>query len=179
MTAVRLFEELGRLPPGRHGIDPDEVARQQRLRLMAAMLDAVARYGYGPTAVSDVLAAAGVSRRTFYEHFADKEECFLRAFDHVIAVMRDAIGERMKATGSGRAVGELVLQTIAANPEIAWSCLVGVLALPGGWMIREEAIEPLLVNYRAMGLLHRVCRLLTEGTPELLPAPLEDVEAAG
>ena len=85
------FEALQRLPPGRHSVPAEEVARQQRLRLMAGMLDAVGEQGYVATSVADVLSRAGVSRRTFYEHFADKEACFLQAFDHVAAVSRDAV----------------------------------------------------------------------------------------
>jgi AcrR family transcriptional regulator len=63
----------------------DEVARNQRTRIYGAMIEAVWRQGYRETAVADVLALAGVSRRAFYEHFANKEACFLATFDIVVA----------------------------------------------------------------------------------------------
>ena len=53
----------------------------QRERLIAAMLKAAAELGYRETNVQDVIDRAGVSRPTFYEHFANKEDCFLAAFD--------------------------------------------------------------------------------------------------
>ena len=52
-----------------------------RGRLICAIADAVAAEGYAATSVADVIALAGVSRKTFYEHFADKEACFLAAYD--------------------------------------------------------------------------------------------------
>jgi AcrR family transcriptional regulator len=63
----------------------EEVARNQRTRIYGAMIEAVWRRGYRNAAVADVLALAGVSRRAFYEHFANKEACFLATFDIVVA----------------------------------------------------------------------------------------------
>jgi AcrR family transcriptional regulator len=52
--------------------------------MMAAIIDLVAADGYAATTVGDVIARAGVSRKTFYEHFADKQACFLAAFDEAV-----------------------------------------------------------------------------------------------
>lgn len=49
------------------------------------MLEAVGRNGYRATTVADVIVGAGVSRKTFYKHFANKQECFLAAYDVVSA----------------------------------------------------------------------------------------------
>jgi AcrR family transcriptional regulator len=49
------------------------------------MVEAVAQYGYEKTSVKQVVALAGVSRRSFYEHFTNKEECFLTSFDLIAA----------------------------------------------------------------------------------------------
>lgn len=70
-----------RLPRGRHGLSPDEVATIQRRRLMVAMADAVAAEGYVGTSVASVLERAGVSRVTFYQQFTSKLDCFLETFD--------------------------------------------------------------------------------------------------
>ncbi len=55
---------------------PSEAA----VRLVAGMLDAIEDKGYGALTISDVVRHARVSKRTFYEHFKTKEECFLAAY---------------------------------------------------------------------------------------------------
>jgi AcrR family transcriptional regulator len=82
------------LPRGRHGLSREEVAASQRGRMLEACFRVVAEKGYTRFTVADVLAAAGVSRETFYEHFRDKEDCFLAAYElsveAVLAAMRHA-----------------------------------------------------------------------------------------
>ncbi len=73
-----------RLPKGPHGITPTDVARHQRIRMHGAMIEAVATRGYQNTSVRHVIGLAGVSRRAFYEQFANKEECFMETFDLVV-----------------------------------------------------------------------------------------------
>jgi len=51
-----------------------------RQRLLVAMAEVITQKGYAATTVADVVAAARVSRRTFYEHFADKQACFLQCY---------------------------------------------------------------------------------------------------
>lgn len=63
----------------------DAVARHQRTRLYGAMIEAVHKWGYPSTTVAHVIALAGVSRRAFYEQFANKEECFLATYDIAVA----------------------------------------------------------------------------------------------
>src|SRR3954451_3272974 len=79
------------LPRGPHGLERDVVLASQRGRMLGAMADAVARKTYAGTTVADVVAGAGVSRKTFYEHFRDKEECFLAAFDAGVDTLLEAI----------------------------------------------------------------------------------------
>jgi len=63
----------------------------QEGRLICAVADAVASKGYAETTVADVIALAGVSRRTFYEHFEDKEACFLASYDTGAKAIFDAM----------------------------------------------------------------------------------------
>jgi AcrR family transcriptional regulator len=70
-----------RLPPGPHRLERTEVMRHQRIRIHGAMVEAVAISGFEGTSVKQVIALAGVSRRSFYEHFANKQECLLATFD--------------------------------------------------------------------------------------------------
>jgi len=67
-----------RLRPGPHRLDPHEIAVHQRARIHGAMVEAVARDGYDGVTVRQVIGLAGVSRRSFYEHFANRHECFLK-----------------------------------------------------------------------------------------------------
>jgi AcrR family transcriptional regulator len=73
-----------RLPKGPHGITAPEVAHHQRIRMHGAMIEAVATRGYENTSVKHVIGLAGVSRRAFYEQFANKEDCFMETFDLIV-----------------------------------------------------------------------------------------------
>src|SRR5215208_2116777 len=111
------------LPRGPHGLERDVVLASQRGRMLGAMAQAVAVNTYGGTTVADVVAGAGVSRKTFYEHFRDKEECFLAAFDGGVERLLGAIVEA-EADEDGwiprmRARVRAYLVTLADNPAFA------------------------------------------------------------
>jgi AcrR family transcriptional regulator len=76
-----LANSSGKFPAGVRKLPSDLVRAIQRERLIVAMLNAAADLGYLETNVQDVIDRAGVSRPTFYEHFSNKEDCFLAAFD--------------------------------------------------------------------------------------------------
>ena len=76
-----LANSRGKFPSGVRKLPPDLIRAIQRERLIVAMLNAAADLGYLETNVQDVIDRAGVSRPTFYEHFSNKEDCFLAAFD--------------------------------------------------------------------------------------------------
>ncbi|HEY5286668.1 MAG TPA: TetR family transcriptional regulator [Solirubrobacteraceae bacterium] len=63
----------------------ERVAEIQRARLLAAMIDVCAERGVAEVTVAHVVERAGVSRRTFYEIYSDREECFLEALDEGLA----------------------------------------------------------------------------------------------
>ena len=63
----------------------ERVAEIQRARILAAMAEEVAERGESNVTVARVIARSGVSRRTFYELFVDRDECFLAAFDDAVA----------------------------------------------------------------------------------------------
>jgi len=76
---------VGRASGREHPDGHRQVAEIQRARLLAAMVDVVAERGAANVTVARVVARSGVSRRTFYELFEDREDCFLVAFDDAIA----------------------------------------------------------------------------------------------
>lgn len=87
------------LPRGRRRLSPQEVAEDQRRRLLAAMAESVAIRGYAATSVARVIELAGVSRGTFYEQFENRRECLLAA--------HDAISESFFAEVTAACSGEL------------------------------------------------------------------------
>jgi len=128
-----------RLPRGPHQMDPDEVAANQRLRMYGAMIEAVATNGYGATSVKQVVTLAGVSRRAFYEQFANKQECFLATLELIASRAMDRIAIGYNATeGPLEARLEAALATFAevvqGNPKGARLMLVEApSAGPPGW----------------------------------------------
>jgi AcrR family transcriptional regulator len=87
--------EVHQLPRGRHRLTREEVFASQRGRMLEAMAVAVGNKGYTGVAVADVVAGAGVSRETFYQHFADKEKCFLAAYEMAVDTMRRAMTDAL------------------------------------------------------------------------------------
>lgn len=79
-----LSEFMGRLPELRATSgDRHEALRSQRGRLMAALVELAAEHGYEEVSILDIVSRAGTSKRAFYKHFKDKEECLVRSFDLV------------------------------------------------------------------------------------------------
>jgi AcrR family transcriptional regulator len=101
--------------------------------MLEAMASAVAAKGYAGTTVADVVGGAGVSRKTFYEHFRDKEDCFLAAFDAGVQLLVDAV-ERATLDAEGewrehiRAGVRAYLSALSAAPDFARTFLIEVLA---------------------------------------------------
>jgi AcrR family transcriptional regulator len=79
-----------RLPRGRHGLSPSYVADNQRARILVGVAEVVADKGYAAMSVEDIVRRSGVSRRTFYAQFRDKQSAFFASFD--------AINEQILAT---------------------------------------------------------------------------------
>jgi AcrR family transcriptional regulator len=118
-----------RLPRGPHSLGAKEVARHQRLRMHGAMVEAVSISGYADTSVKQVIGLAGVSRRSFYEQFANKQECFLATFDLVAGRGVRRISEAYRSSGGGledriRASMAVVAEEVEANAKAAGLVLV-------------------------------------------------------
>jgi AcrR family transcriptional regulator len=128
-----------RLPRGPHQMDPDEVAANQRLRMYGAMIEAVATNGYGRTSVKQVVSLAGVSRRAFYEQFANKQECFLATLDLIAGHAIERVATAYNATDGPleerlRAALEKFAEVVQGNPKGARLMLVDApSAGPPGW----------------------------------------------
>jgi len=116
-----------RLPPGRSG-DRDAARRDQRERLLAAMVASCTRKDYEATSVEDLLRIAGVSRATFYEQFEDKLDCFRAAENEIVAGGIAAIADELGGEGAepGRPPAALAafVRVIVAQPAAARLCLI-------------------------------------------------------
>src|SRR5438270_860325 len=95
MSASGQTDILAVLPRGRHAAPRAVVRETQRARMLEAMVQAVAEKGYAHVAVADVIERAGVSRKTYYEQFANKEGCFLAAYDAGVDALLHAIDDGM------------------------------------------------------------------------------------
>jgi AcrR family transcriptional regulator len=82
------------LPPGRR-TPPVDAARNQRERLFAAMVASCEARGYEASAVGDLLELSGISSRTFYQHFEDKQDCFRAATEEILERTLASIGQRI------------------------------------------------------------------------------------
>jgi AcrR family transcriptional regulator len=151
-------------------------AARQRERILDAAERLVGEGGCAHTSIEAIVKAAGVSSVTFYEHFADKEACFLAAFE--------------------RAVGETQARlAAAAAPELSWperfctalrALLAAVAADPGRarlCLVEAQTGGPAL-SARFDALLDRVAALLRGGralqtAPPDLPPTLEEATAGG
>lgn len=91
-------EVLWELPRGRHRLPRAVVAASQRRRLLVAMADQVAEQGYARTTAAAVYGRAGVSSKAFYDHFIDKEDCFLAAYDQGVSDFLAAVTPTPKPT---------------------------------------------------------------------------------
>lgn len=85
------------LPPGRHGLPREFVANNQRTRLVTALAPVLADDGYHSLTVSKIVKAAHLSRRTFYEHFDNKD----RAVESLISFGFEQVLERIKDAAAG------------------------------------------------------------------------------
>ena len=142
---------LARLPPGRHGLPREFVARNQRDRLAAGMIATVAERGLNEATIADVCAAAGVSRRTFYAYFSSKEECFLATAARLLAYLRGAAdAASAEATDwPGRVTAKLraTLELFAANPDLARFTLVAPQRAGGPVAVRYRTAMSRTVEY--------------------------------
>lgn len=162
-------EELGPLPAGRHGFSREQVAHNQRERLIAALATTVAARGYSAVTITDITREAQVSRRVFYANFEGKEECFLAAFGVVADHIRDLAAEAVSGIeGWPRqaiAASRALLAFFAAEPDLARLCLVESQSAGPAIAARFHEVVHAAVPYLRLGRAERA-RDLPETTEE-------------
>jgi AcrR family transcriptional regulator len=170
-----------KLTGGPHGIPRAVVHEIQRGRLLDALAEVIAEEGYLDTTVHKILKRAGISRRTYYELFKDKEDCFLVAYDeaaeHVVKLVQQACREggspERRIENSLRAM----LEFGEREPKVARMCIIEVMAAGNVARERRTATMERLTNLVADALEER-CesreeallrgRVLTGGVHEMV-----------
>jgi AcrR family transcriptional regulator len=141
-----------------HGLGRERVIEIQRARILAAMVEVGAERGAANVTVAHVVERAGVSRRTFYELFADREECFLAAFDDAIArasrYVLDAYDPTAKWVVRVRTALVAVLQFLDVERDAGQLLIVGSLGAG------HKALE------RRRGGIAQIIALIDQGRKE-------------
>jgi AcrR family transcriptional regulator len=156
---------LSKLPVGRHGLPRAFVARNQRLRMIAAMLHMLPEHSYVGTTIGHLTREAGVSRAAFYAQFSGKEDCFLATYDLAGEWLRERVAAAAAPAAEWptrvRAGVNEALRLLAANPALAH--LIAVDALQAGQAARE----------RQRACLTRFAEALRAGRADQTDLPLE------
>jgi AcrR family transcriptional regulator len=153
-----------------------QVAEIQRTRLLAAAVEVVEEVGYARMTVARVIERARVSRKTFYDSFSDREECFLGAFeqalDHARELVVEAYDRELGWRDGIRAALAQLLALMDEEPALAKLCVVE--ALGAGERVlrrRAEVVEELA------GVIDRG-RLVAQGAREPPPVTAEGIVGA-
>jgi AcrR family transcriptional regulator/DNA-binding MarR family transcriptional regulator len=136
---------LPALPSRRNGLSRDRVTEIQRTRLLAAASDALDEFGYARMTVAEIISRAGVSRKTFYDAFADREECFLTLLEETTAraatlAAEAYYGRRHWRAGIRSALSSLL---VLMESEPALARLWIVETLKGGERVLERRAQAL------------------------------------
>ena len=120
------------------------LAGSQRERILDATEQLIAEVGAPAATIEAIVKRAGVSSVTFYEHFRNKDECFVAAFDRAVEELRAGVPTR---SASPEQVLAALLEAIDAEPARARLCFVE--AQKGGPRLRaryEETLDAIAVE---------------------------------
>jgi AcrR family transcriptional regulator len=178
------------LPRGRHGLPRELIVENQRSRLISGMIETVAELGYGKATIANVIAAARVSRKTFYESFANREDCYRAAYEATFEFLR----ERVAAGSSGLDWPEAVrgglaslLESLGDHPDLAAFFLISPASVGDEISDRHHAgilelVETLLAKMPAGAGADAVAGIRTEalagGLSRLLAMKVNSGEAS-
>ena len=145
------------LPRGPHGLDREVVLASQRGRLLSSFVSQAAERGFTAVTISDIVRGAGTAKRTFYEHFRDKDDCFLQAFDVaselVIGAVVDAVSAEPDPVARIEVGVRSYLAALAAHPEFARLFLTHMRAagpqLAGRYRQWLEMLATVVVQWRS------------------------------
>src|SRR3989344_4062753 len=138
--------------------------REHRDRLLQGMARAVATKGYADTTIADIVREAGVSRRTFYENFADKAECLTALYEsasgNALAVLRGAINPQSDWQAQVEQALSAYFGALACNPVLLRTLFIEILGLgmPG-----LAARQPMMAMAVVGGINEMVLQSIEQG----------------
>ncbi len=129
-----------------------QVAQIQRARILGAMFDVACERGAASVSVADVVERSGVSRRTFYESFSDREDCFLAAFQDALVFAGERVLPAYESQGSWREKIRAGLAALLAfiDQEPVVGRILVVESLSGGPRVLQRRGEILAEVTRAI-----------------------------
>jgi len=160
----------------RDGLPREHVTEIQRVRILTAMAEVASERGAGAASVAHIVSRAGVSRRTFYDLFEDREDCFLATFDEALAQAATTVLPAYRGQARWRErIRAALLATLVffeEQPALARLCVVEALAAGPRALERRAEVFDLLVRAVDEGRSERPARV-----PE--PPPLAAEGAVG
>ncbi|MBW0172209.1 MAG: TetR/AcrR family transcriptional regulator [Hydrogenophaga sp.] len=168
---------------------PDADPSEHRARLLQAMASVAASQGFAATSIAAIVAEAGVSKRTFYEHFADKDACFLELYRAASAsalrTLSDAVqSDRPWQDQVEHALGAY-LAHLAGGAQLLRMLFVEIHHLgPAGAQVRREVMQHLAdfmlrtINAQRTVLTSTMAVAAVGGIQELVLLAIERGEAA-
>jgi AcrR family transcriptional regulator len=170
-----------RLPTGAHGLTREEVERDQRERLRSAMIELIAQRGYPAVRILDLTQLAHVSRPTFYNLYADKEELLLSAYEDIAGRTTVRVAE---AYEQGLEPGESLLLALrafaelaAAEPEAMTLALLGTFGAGPRALERRNRTTTALERTVSAGRAHAWSELPRDLTVKFLIGGIREVSA--
>jgi AcrR family transcriptional regulator len=134
-----------KLTPRPNGLPREKVVANQRARLHGAVIEASAVHGYVDTSVAELCRLAGISKRTFYEQFDNKQACFRASYECVVARAAARIGQERPSEQSWDAklasALAALLEEIAERPKDARFVLLEALAADGDLRSRHAGLR--------------------------------------
>lgn len=187
---------IPRLRPGPGGLPRGQVTEIQRSRMLAAAIDAVEDVGYARMTVAQVISRARVSRKTFYDVFTDREDCFLAAFEQTVSraglIAQQAYGRESSWREGIRAALAGLLRFMDEEPGLARLGVVETLGagervldrrarvldelaevIDRGRTVTSAMREP--PDVTAEGVVGAICAVLHTRMIERGAAPLSDL----
>lgn len=166
---VSLPEHLSAKPAGRTRLPREVMLQHQRDHVLEVASEVIAKRGYNVTTIDHIVSAAGIGVGTFYDFFANKEDCFLQAYERIVA---RGTADVTAAIPSDRPWPEqacaglrALLGAIASSPLDARLALVEIQAAGPGAFAHHEATMARVASFLRSG---REASPLTAELPDTL-----------
>jgi AcrR family transcriptional regulator len=124
---------------------PGDSSETHRMRILGGMAAVLAEKGYSAATIADIARHARVSKRTFYEHFADKEACFIacyaKASELLIQTIIDAATLDTTWDKRIRAATHAYLYALESNPELTRTLMMDIYAAGPAALKTRRAVQ--------------------------------------